>query len=370
MIQRLDTYSIDTSYDTIELAGPSQQQMNIGARKQIDPARGHATIYSITDIFIIIAALLATTGSALASASSLLRPTFINLARKSSSDDVTQGIRQHSFIMSASKSNDATIAMHWFRKGLRLHDNAGLLHALSLAAKGGNNTDGKIYPVYIVDPNCYQLLKCSVNRAKFLLECVRDLDNSLRARGSRLYVATGDPIEVLPKLWSEWGVTHMTHDADETGEPYAVERDGAIQKVAKQIGVEMLAFQSETLRPLGNFPGGYIANLGGLASNAPSTMTSFQQLLSRIDRGNIPAPLVAPTTGDFPSHSATTADDKYLPLEHPWEIPWPRGYTRDEIGPVWDRKDCLNASLRPIVSGGETIALQRLEQVVSARPDW
>ena len=274
--------------------------------------------------------------------------------------------------MSASKSNDATIAMHWFRKGLRLHDNAGLLHALSLARGAKDaNTVGKIYPVYIVDPNCYQLLKCSVNRAKFLLECVRDLDNSLKVKGSRLYVATGDPVEILPKLWSEWGVTNMTYDADETGEPYAVERDGAVQNCAARTGVKMLAFQSETLRPLGNVPGGYVASLGGLASNAPSSMSSFQQLLSRIERGNIPAPLDAPTKADFPIHPTTTNDvDKYLPLKHPWEIPWPRGYKRDEIGPVWDRKDCLNAAFRPIVSGGETFALQRLEEVVTARPDW
>ena len=138
-----------------------------------------------------------------------------------------------------------------------------------------------------------------------------------------------------------------------------------------QMGVEMMAFQSETLRPLGNVPGGYVASLGGLASNAPNTMSSFQQLFSRIDRGNIPAPLDAPAKADFPIHPTTTDYvDKYLPLEHIREIPWPREYKRNEIGPVWDRKDCLNAALRPIVSGGETIALQRLEEVVTARPDW
>jgi deoxyribodipyrimidine photolyase len=274
----------------------------------------------------------------------------------------------------ASKSNDdAIVAMHWFRKGLRLHDNTGLVHSLSLA-KGNSNDAGKegtIYPVYIVDPNCYQLLKCSVNRARFLLECVQDLDTSLKERGSRLYVAIGDPVEILPNLWSKWGVTHMTCDADETGEPYAVERDVAVTKAAVIEGVEVIEFQSETLRPIGNVPGGYVANLGGLASNAPITLSSFQQLLSRIDRGSIPAPLAAPTKADFPHHSNPNADDdKYIPLEHPWDIPWPRGYTRDEIGPIWTRKDCLNDSLHPIVPGGESNALQRLEQVVTARPDW
>ena len=155
--------------------------------------------------------------------------------------------------------------MHWFRKGLRLHDNPALLHALSLANNGtttNNGNYGRIYPVYIVDPNCYALLKCSVSRAKFLLECVQDLDTSLKECGSRLYVATGDPVEVLPQLWEEWGVTHMTHEADETGEPYAVERDAAVREAAGSFGgsvsvsVEVMEFAMETLLPLGNVPGG------------------------------------------------------------------------------------------------------------------
>jgi cryptochrome len=270
-----------------------------------------------------------------------------------------------------SKSTTAVVSMHWFRKGLRLHDNPGLLHALSLAKDGSDGDGGgRIYPVYVVDPNSYQLMKCSVNRARFLLECVRDLDGSLRERGSRLYVAVGDPVEVLPALWDEWGVTHVTHEADETGEPYAACRDEAVRNAALEAGVEVMEFRSETLRPLGNVTGGYVANVGGMVRNAPSTMSSFQQLLSRIDRGNIPSPSDAPNEIDFHGGCDADYDDKYLPLENPWDIPWPRGFDRNEIGPVWNREDCMDASMLPIAKGGETIALRRLQLTVTARPDW
>lgn len=270
--------------------------------------------------------------------------------------------------MAATKSNnEAAVAMHWFRKGLRLSDNPALLHALSLVSEGN---EGRIYPVYIVDPNSYQLLKCSVLRARFLLECVQDLDDSLKQRGSRLYVATGDPAVVLPILWKEWGVTHMTHESDETGEPYALERDAAVKHAGEESGVEVVQFQSETLRPLGNVPGGYVANCGGLASGVPGTMSAFQKLLGRIEKGSIPAALDAPDAKDFPKKVGSIDDDKYLPLKHPWEMPWPRGYSRDEIGPVWDKKDCMDESFRPVVKGGETLALQQLQKTVSARPDW
>jgi len=268
-----------------------------------------------------------------------------------------------------SSGSNAVVAMHWFRKGLRLHDNPGLLHSLKLV--NSNNQVGQIYPVYIVDPNSYQLLKCSVNRAKFLLECVSDLDKSLKECGSRLYVATGDPVEVLPTLWKEWNVTHMTHEADETGEPYALQRDTEVHKIAKKEGVQVMSFESETLRPLGNGSGGYVANVGGSAANVPKTMAAFQALLGRIDRGNIPPPLASPTANDFPSlKDDDDESDKYLPLEHAWDIPWPRGKSRDEIGPVWTKKECMDKTLQPVVKGGETLALQQLQKTVSARPDW
>jgi cryptochrome len=272
--------------------------------------------------------------------------------------------------MSASTSASTGAVMHWFRKGLRLHDNPALLHALSLVNGNNSTKGGAIYPVYVVDPNSYSLVKCSVMRAKFLLECVKDLDNSLRERGSRLYVVTGDPVEELPKLWKEFGITHMTHEADETGEPYAVERDANVKDAAKKAGVSVMDFASETLRPLGNREGGYVANVGGFANNIPTTMSSFQKLLSRIDRGSIPLPLESPGRDKFPKQAANDSlDAKYRPLEHPCDIPWPRGYSRNEIGPVWDRKTA-DKKISPIVKGGESLALTQLQKTVTARPDW
>ena len=108
-----------------------------------------------------------------------------------------------------------------------------------------------------------------------------------------------------------------------------------------------------------------------IASGVPGTMSAFQKLLGRIDGGNIPMPLDAPSKSDFPKQSSNICDDdEYLPLEHPCDMPWPRGFSRDEIGPVWDKKDCDDKSLNPIARGGETLALERLQKSVSARPDW
>ena len=80
--------------------------------------------------------------------------------------------------------------MHWFRRGLRLHDQPALVKSTQIAKETG----AKVYPVYVLDPDCYQLLRCSVNRANFLLEALRDLDSQLRVRySSRLFVVAGKP---------------------------------------------------------------------------------------------------------------------------------------------------------------------------------
>ena len=148
----------------------------------------------------------------------------------------------------------------------------------------------------------------------------------------------------------------------------AVRGDEGVREAAKNHGVKIQQFYSETLLPLGDVPGGYVKNCGGNAAGVPGTMSSFQSLLGRINGGNIPLPLDAPKKDDFPE-MADEYKDKYLPLSHPCDIEWPRGLSKDEIGPVWNRADADKDS-NAIVKGGESLALQQLEKTVTARPDW
>lgn len=53
-----------------------------------------------------------------------------------------------------------------------------------------------------------------MNRIQFLLECLRDLDGSLRSRGSRLVVLRGRPQEVLPRVLGDWHITKLCFEAD------------------------------------------------------------------------------------------------------------------------------------------------------------
>lgn len=64
------------------------------------------------------------------------------------------------------------------------------------------------------------------HRTAFLLESLQDLDEQLRAKGSRLFVVRGKPEEVLAGLFEEWKVKKLTFEAD--SEPRSRERDGEV----------------------------------------------------------------------------------------------------------------------------------------------
>ena len=62
---------------------------------------------------------------------------------------------------------------------------------------------------------------------------------------SRLFVVRGNPTEVFPKLFKDWGVTKLTFEVDT--EPYAKQRDSDIKLLAKKNGVDVITCVSHTL---------------------------------------------------------------------------------------------------------------------------
>lgn len=95
-------------------------------------------------------------------------------------------------------------SLMWFRKGLRLHDNP----ALEKAAMGSDF----VYPVFVIDPHYMHpdpdsfspgSTRAGLNRIRFLLESLVDLDANLRKIGSRLLVLKGDPSQVLVRCLKE-----------------------------------------------------------------------------------------------------------------------------------------------------------------------
>ncbi|XP_049950819.1 cryptochrome-1 [Schistocerca serialis cubense] len=133
------------------------------------------------------------------------------------------------------------VAIHWFRKGLRIHDNPALLEAISACY----NENLELCPVFILDPWIIQKLRVGPNRWRFLQQSLCDLDTNLRKIGTRLYVLRGTPEETFKDKFQEWKVKVITFEADI--EPYARERDESVIKIAKTAGARVVQKVSHTL---------------------------------------------------------------------------------------------------------------------------
>ncbi|KTG05207.1 hypothetical protein cypCar_00004268 [Cyprinus carpio] len=218
--------------------------------------------------------------------------------------------------------------IHWFRKGLRLHDNPSLRDSVI-----GADT---LRCVYILDPWFAGSSNVGISRWRFLLQCLEDLDTSLRKLNSRLFVIRGQPTDVFPRLFKEWKITRLSYEYD--SEPFGKDRDAAIKKLATEAGVEVFVRISHTLYDLDK-----IIELNG--GQSPLTYKRFQMLISRMDAVEIPAETI---TAEVMGKCTTPVTD-----DHDGKFGVP---SLEELG---FETDGLSSAVWP---GGETEALTRLER--------
>jgi deoxyribodipyrimidine photo-lyase len=107
----------------------------------------------------------------------------------------------------------------WFRRDLRLDDNTALLAAYAAAEE--------VVPVFIFDDAILSRPDTGAVRVAFLLESLRNLDENLRARGSRLLLRRGRPEHVLAQLVTETAASAVYFNRDV--EPFALVRDARVR---------------------------------------------------------------------------------------------------------------------------------------------
>lgn len=221
--------------------------------------------------------------------------------------------------------------VHWFRKGLRIHDNPALVFAVEKAME----KNCELKPIFILDPWIVKVMKVGPNRWRFLQESLADLDKTLRKLGTRLYVVRGKPEEVFPQMFAEWNIIFLTYEEDI--EPYACERDERIRKLAKAAKVSVDSRISHTLYNTERI----------IKENFGKPPLTYQKFLSVAESlGPPPKPVQSPPVLDqccCPSENSLNNDLYNVP-------------TLQELGV--DIK-----SLRPcLFPGGESTALERLNK--------
>lgn len=131
--------------------------------------------------------------------------------------------------------------IHWFRKGLRTHDNP----ALTQAIKHAKENKHFLRPIFILDPLIVQWLRVGPNRWRFLQQSLFNLNERLAEINTRLYVVRGKPEEVFKRIFTEWNVKFLTFELDI--EPYSKQRDKIVEELAKQSRVGVKQCISHTL---------------------------------------------------------------------------------------------------------------------------
>lgn len=120
-----------------------------------------------------------------------------------------------------------SIAIHWFRRDLRMHDN----QALNAALKSGL----EVQCVFIFDSEIIGKLPVNDARVTFIHDRLRIIHTELQKSGSSLLVLHGDPVEVWKELCSSHEINSVYTNEDY--EPYAIDRDTAVAGVLKSHGI-------------------------------------------------------------------------------------------------------------------------------------
>jgi deoxyribodipyrimidine photo-lyase len=130
-----------------------------------------------------------------------------------------------------------TLAIHWFRRDLRLTDNTALNAAIA--------AHGQVLPVYILSSWKHHHRWTGPARQQFLAECLASLDAGLKKAGSALCLRQGDAVEQLVTLVRETGACAIYANRDP--DPFGRAMETRLLKAATQLGVQLHLFKDTAL---------------------------------------------------------------------------------------------------------------------------
>ncbi len=128
----------------------------------------------------------------------------------------------------------------WFRRDLRLYDNAALYHAL--------NNHPSVFGVFLLDTDLLQGLPRADRRVEFILESLKDLDAQMQAMSAgraRLIVLQGRAVDEIPRIAQRLGVQAVVANHDD--EPQALARDAAVRTALHTQGVALHTFKDHVV---------------------------------------------------------------------------------------------------------------------------
>lgn len=131
-----------------------------------------------------------------------------------------------------------TLNIFWFRRDLRLTDNAGLYHALK--------TQRPLLPVFIFDRNIVDELEDKADkRVEFIYAALTGMQQQLVSLGSSLNVFYSTPLQAFQQLVKAHDIEQVFTNHDY--EPYAIDRDAAVAAFLKEQGIAFHTYKDQVI---------------------------------------------------------------------------------------------------------------------------
>ncbi len=125
----------------------------------------------------------------------------------------------------------------WFRRDLRVTDQAALYHGLSRCRQ--------VFCVFVFDTTILEPLKSDDRRIAFIQDCLTSLQAQLARAGGRLIVLHGEPQQVIPALAKQLNIQAVFINRDY--EPQALERDKRIEAQLQRQECALFAYKDQVI---------------------------------------------------------------------------------------------------------------------------
>lgn len=240
-----------------------------------------------------------------------------------------------------------TLYICWMRRNLRIHDNILLTES--------SQSSCYLIPLYIIDPAqiCKHLM--GINRLRFLVDSLHDLDSNLNATfNQRLFITYGPPLSIIQNI-----IFHIKGKLKFKGkiiigiekdyQPYEKVRDSTITQWAEEEGIMIQYGTTQTLWNL-NF-------LGKINMfKAPNSFKNFKEIISNINEPSLdqsePESLPPPLNELFENNIPNSTIKKMFGSVSFFD----RAPSVDQLGMGYKSKNS-----QTLYKGGETNALKILE---------
>lgn len=132
----------------------------------------------------------------------------------------------------------SSISIFWFRRDLRLEDNAGLYQALA--------SEYPILPIFIFDTNILKRFEDKKDRrVDYIHQALSQINTELKSSNARLNTFYGNPMDIFKTLLEEFDIKAVFCNRDY--EPQAIKRDTEVYLFFSEQNISFRAFKDQVI---------------------------------------------------------------------------------------------------------------------------